>query len=131
MVGVIKKPFQGVIDVKSDGCHQSDVLKQWRYYRPQRSCEGYVFTSVCLSTGGEVPDQVHPPGPGTSPRTRYTPQDQVHPLGPGTPPWGLGTRDSGVINIENGTRKNSSLRMQVGKNSNFFHVYLTGANMQK
>ena len=24
------------------------------YYRPQRSCEGYVFTGVCLSTGGGV-----------------------------------------------------------------------------
>ena len=22
------------------------------YYRPQRSCEGFVFTGVCLSTGG-------------------------------------------------------------------------------
>ena len=22
------------------------------YYRPQRSCEGYVFTGLCLSTGG-------------------------------------------------------------------------------
>ena len=22
------------------------------YYRPQRSCEGYVFTGMCLSTGG-------------------------------------------------------------------------------
>ena len=22
------------------------------YYRPQQSCEGYVFTGVCLSTGG-------------------------------------------------------------------------------
>ena len=22
------------------------------YYRPQRSCEGYVFTGVCLSIGG-------------------------------------------------------------------------------
>ena len=22
------------------------------FYRPQRSCEGYVFTGVCLSTGG-------------------------------------------------------------------------------
>ena len=22
------------------------------HYRPQRSCEGYVFTGVCLSTGG-------------------------------------------------------------------------------
>ena len=50
------------------------------FYRPQQSCEGYVFTGVCLSIGG-VPDKVHPPG------TRYTPRDQVHPpLGPGTPP---------------------------------------------
>ena len=29
------------------------------HYRPQRSCEGYVFTGVCLSTGGV-------PGPGGS-----------------------------------------------------------------
>ena len=63
------------------------------YYRPQRSCEGYVFTGVCLSTGGEyltryppgtryIPrDQVHPPGTRYTnpPGTRYTPQDQVHP----------------------------------------------------
>ena len=26
-------------------------------------------------------DQVHPPGPGAPPRTRYTPRDQVHPPG--------------------------------------------------
>ena len=25
------------------------------YYRPQRSCEGYVFTPVCLSTRGGLP----------------------------------------------------------------------------
>ena len=81
--------------------------------RPQRSCEGYVFTGVCLSTGGGecltrctppgpgaplgpgVPpwdqvhplDQVHPPDQVQPLRTRYTPlQDQVHPLGPGTTP---------------------------------------------
>ena len=64
--------------------------------------QGYVFTGVCDSVHrGGVPDQVHPPdqvpplGPGTPPRTRYTPwtrytpRDQVHPPGPGTPP---GTR---------------------------------------
>ena len=61
-------------------------------YRPQRSSEG-----VCLSTGGGVPDQVHPPWtrytpPGGTPpdqvhpSSRYTPRDQVHPPGPGTPP---------------------------------------------
>ena len=67
-------------------------------YRPQRSCEGYVFTGVCLSTGEEyltrhtppprpgTPwDQVHPPGQVHPPRTRYTPPDQVHPPRPGTP----------------------------------------------
>ena len=70
--------------------------------------QGYVFTGMCDSVHrGGVPDQVHPPGPGTPPRsryppgTRYTPPlwDQVHtpgtrytprtrytPLGPGTPP---------------------------------------------
>ena len=53
----------------------------------------FLQASVILLTG-EVPDQVHPPGPGTphqgqgtpqdqvhSPWTRYTPQDEVHPLG--------------------------------------------------
>ena len=73
------------------------------HYRPQRSCEGYVFTPVCQSFcsqggGGEhlerYPlDQVHPLGrAGTPPGTRYTPRagqvhppDQVHPRA-GTPP---------------------------------------------
>ena len=64
-----------------------------KYYRPQRSCEGYVFTPVCHSVrGGEVPgqvppwDQVHPHPPdkytlraGTTPR-------QIQPREPGTPP---------------------------------------------
>ena len=69
------------------------------HYRPQRSCEGYVFTSVCLSTGGSTWPGTPPPGtrynppcdqvpPGTRyppprdqvhPRTRYTLRDQVHP----------------------------------------------------
>ena len=53
-------------------------------------CEGYVFTGVCLSTGGGStwvgpPNQVYPLG-------RYTPRDQVHPLDRYTldhvhPPW--------------------------------------------
>ena len=29
------------------------------YYRPQRSCEGYVFTGVCLSTGGMCHRSMH------------------------------------------------------------------------
>ena len=50
---------------------------------------------TCLSVhrgeylGSTPRDQVHPPGPGTPPGTRYTPRDQVHPPEPGTPP---GTR---------------------------------------
>ena len=60
------------------------VHLHWRrvkanFYRPQRSCEGYAFTRVCLSTGeGEYLDR-YPLGPGT-------PQDQVNPPGTGTPP---------------------------------------------
>ena len=64
------------------------------FYRPKRSFgQGNIFTPVCHSVHrGEYltrytpQNQVHPPGPGTPPRTRYNPRDQVHPLGPGTPP---------------------------------------------
>ena len=58
-----------------------------------------MFLQVCviLFTGG-VPDQVHPPGPGTPPGTRYTslgpgtsPGTRYTPLGPGTPPPRPGT----------------------------------------
>ena len=40
--------------------HKTKVLyvKVVHHYSPQRSCEGYVFTGVCLSTGGCV----HVPG---------------------------------------------------------------------
>ena len=51
--------------------------------------QGNIFRSVCQEFcpqgGGEYlgryssPDQVYPPGPGTSPWTMYSPQDQVHP----------------------------------------------------
>ena len=37
---------------KVGGTHPTGMLSS---YRPQLSCEGYVFTGVCLSTGG-VPD---------------------------------------------------------------------------
>ena len=44
------------------------------FYRPQRSCEGYVFTPVCLSTGGGLPQHMlgYPPGAGT-PQSRHPP----------------------------------------------------------
>ena len=58
------------------------------YYRPQRKCEGYVFTGVCLSTGGWgcLPQCMlgyyTPPGADT-PRSD-TPQSR-HPLAADTP----------------------------------------------
>ena len=63
----------------------------FNFYRPQRSCKGYVFTGVCLSTGrgqsiwpGAPPWQQTPPRPGTSPGAdtppgQVHPRDQVHP----------------------------------------------------
>ena len=59
----------------------------------------FLQASVILSTGGGVPDQVHPQDQ-VHPPTRYTPRDQVHPR-PGTPPRtrytppGLGTPPMG------------------------------------
>ena len=57
------------------------------FYRPQRSCEGYVFTPVCDSVNrGGVPDQVHPPWNQVPPGPGTPPCDQVLPPGPGTHP---------------------------------------------
>ena len=58
-------------------------------YRPQRSCEGYVFTGVCLSTGGggclsacwdiTPPRSRHPPvaDPPPPPRSRHPPEQTL------------------------------------------------------
>ena len=65
------------------------------FYRPQRSCEGYVFTPGCHSVhrGGlpqcmlgyhAPPEQTPPPGPGTPPE--QTPPQSRHPPGAGTSP---------------------------------------------
>ena len=71
------------------------------YYRPQRSCEGYVFTLVCHSVhrGGvclsecwdtttpreQAPPQEQAPLDQVPPGTRHPPRTR-HPPGPGTPP---------------------------------------------
>ena len=59
------------------------LVTAYSYLPPAHEvCDGYVFTRVCLSTGGEggVPGQVHPrAGTHTPTQTRYTPPDQVHP----------------------------------------------------
>ena len=74
------------------------VFPSGYFYRPQRSCgQGNVFTGVCLSTGGCLPQCMlgchGPPGSG-----RHPPWDQGDPpgtrqtpLGPGRPP---GTRQT-------------------------------------
>ena len=71
------------------------------FYRPQRSCEGYVFTGVCLSTvgrGGGVclsagwdttppPGADTPLGADTPPGSRHPPeQTPPHPPQEQTPP---------------------------------------------
>ena len=51
------------------------------FYRPQRSCEGYVFTGVCLSTWG-VSASVHagiPQPPGSRHPPEQTPPRSRHP----------------------------------------------------
>ena len=60
------------------------------YYRPQQSCEGYVFTPVCLSTGGGVclsacwdttpPPKADPSG-AEPPREAYTPPADCYSCG--------------------------------------------------
>ena len=66
--------------------HQSSHLRQPSYiYRPQRSCEGYVFTGVCLSTGGGgVSASVHAGIP--HPPREQTPPGCRHPTGADMPP---------------------------------------------
>ena len=58
------------------------------FYRPQRSCEGYVFTGVCLSTGGCLPQCMlgyhpprsrHPPPGADTPRSRHPPGADIPP----------------------------------------------------
>ena len=78
-------------------------------YCPQESCEGNVFTGVCLSTGGSasVHTGIPPPGPDSHtypPRSRHPPWDEApgtrHPpeqthLPQGTDP--LGTRHTPAL----------------------------------
>ena len=50
-------------------------------YRPQRSCEGYVFTGVCLSTREWGSASVHagiPPGSRHPPEQTHPPREDGH-----------------------------------------------------
>ena len=69
-------------------------------YRPQQSCEGYVFTRVCHSVhGGEVSASVHagilpPPEDQAPPSRDQTPtQDQAPPPWEQAPPWSRHPRE--------------------------------------
>ena len=60
------------------------------FYRPERSCEGYVFTGICLSTGGWgcLPQCMlgyHTP-PGADPLGTDTPLEQTAPEQTPPPP---------------------------------------------
>ena len=80
--------------------HDSLITGDRSFYRPQRSCEGYVFTGVCLSTGGEYLTRYTPPGTRYTPPSRHppgtrcTPLDQVHPPPDQVPPPRPGTSPS-------------------------------------
>ena len=66
------------------------------YYRPQQSCVGYVFTSMCLSTGG-VPGSrggLHPEG-GLLPRGVPSPGGWMFPAG-WSLVWGVCSGGGGV-----------------------------------
>ena len=63
------------------------------FYRPQRSCEGYVFTGVCLSTPEGCLNQCmlgyHPPSrypPEQTPPRADTPRADTPPRADTTPP---------------------------------------------
>ena len=66
-----------------------DFQQAHRHYRPQQSCENYVFTPVCYSVhrgglpqcklGYHTPGTRHPPGAGTPPWSRHPP-DQTPPV---------------------------------------------------
>ena len=56
------------------------------FYHPQRSCEGYVFTGMCLSTGGVCLSACW--DTTTTPQTRNTQTHSTrHPPGPDHQPW--------------------------------------------
>ena len=58
------------------------------FYRPQRSCEGYVFTPVCYSVHRGLPQCIlgyhptpqegHPPGKHTPSGSTHTPRKHTH-----------------------------------------------------
>ena len=86
-VNKIQKVILDILQINKSIFHHIRIFTA----RKRSLGQGNMFTGVCLSTGGGVPDQVHPPRPGTPPnqehppsrpprsKTRYTPQDQVHP----------------------------------------------------
>ena len=60
------------------------------FYRPKRSCEGYVFTPVC-------PD---PPSPGAgSPPSPPPPLQQMATVADGTHPTGMHSRSIVTLNL--------------------------------
>ena len=69
-------------------CQSYTNLISLPHYRPQRSCESYVFTGVCLSTGGCLPQCMvgYTPQSRHLPGSRHPPPEQTPPTGADTPP---------------------------------------------
>ena len=112
-----------------------------RFYRPQRSCEGYVFTPVCqsfCSRGGVClsacwdttpprtrhprcrhPPEQTPPRTRHPPRSRHPPGTRHHHPGAGTPqrtPLGPGTPQQ-MATVADGTHP-------TGMHSCFFDLFM-------
>ena len=73
--------------------HGAEANTKANFYRPQRSCKGYVFTPVCLSVHrGDLGADPPPPGvdpllgADNPPRSRYPPLEQTPPGADLSPP---------------------------------------------
>ena len=78
----IRNEVAKVMFLRVSVCPQGGVPGQ---VHPWTRCTPQTRYTAC-GTRYTPPDQVHPPGPGTS-WDQVHPPDQVHPLGLGTPPW--------------------------------------------
>ena len=96
-------------------------------------CEGYVFTRVCVHTGGGSTwagtprTRYTPPGQVHHPPDQVNPPGQVHPPGPGTHTAGPGT-PSGRYTPRAGTPSGSSacweIRATSGRYASYWNAFL-------
>ena len=107
------------------------------YYRPQRSCEGYVFTPVCLPQcmvgyhprTRHPPEQAPPPGAGTpwdqTPPRADSPE-QAPPPGAGTP---LPSRRLRLRTVTQLIKIVKFASYVCSKNLNWINIWNRGSNL--